>query len=991
MKTMFAKLLHSPLRVCGMLAVCASSVLPSTCATAAAQSPVARIASVVNSAETAVVRGSQHPLANPDYDAGRMPASTPFTGITLMFNRSAAQQADLDELLAAQQDPASPQYHRWLTSDQFAARFGMAQSDLDKVSSWLEQQGFTVDSVSRSRNAIRFSGTVGQVESAFQTQMHYYSVAGQKHFAPSTALSIPAGIAPVVLDIRNLNDFRPRPNHTVARPGFTSGSTGKVFFAPGDIATAYDVNPLYTGGINGAGQTIAIMGQSYVNVSDIEAFQAAAGLTKKDPALVLVPGSGADLTISQGDEGESDLDLEWSGAMAPGANVVLVYTGNATNSGGIYDSIQYAVDEMIGNIISISYSSCELQFTAGSPPSTESVFQQAAAQGQTVMAASGDAGSTACSGVSGVTTPNALAVNYPASSAYVTGVGGTEVPPSDGVDPSTGTKGANFSTYWNSNGTTDVVNSLKLYIPEIVWNDDVASCTAANATAGQCLSATGGGTSALVTRPSWQTGVPGIPAPTNGNACSSTNSGNCRLVPDIAFYSSPVFQAYLYCTSDPSSLASGQTTSCGSGFRASTTDPTLTAAGGTSFATPIFAGMVALLNQKLNYTKGQGLINIPLYQLAANSTTYAAAFHDVTSGNNNCTSGSAACGTTTTGFSAGTGYDEVTGLGSLDLNAVAGFWPANTGTSAALATTSTAVTAAPTSTNAGVNVTFTISVTGGSTTPTGSVTLQVDGGTAWGTGGTTPAVQTLSGGALQFTTTFSTAGTHDVVAQYAGDTTHAPSVGVGEVVISNPSSGKGTIALAATSVTESRGSTGTSTVTVTPSGGYTGTVNLTLSTTSTALSNLCYSFSTATSTGGSVSVSGTAAVTTQVSLDSNAADCPALLKGTGNHAFKPLRSSGHASRGDGPKPGMRTLPVGIAFAGLLLAGFLARGSSKLRGLACLIALGALGMALTACGGGGSSSPTVSNPPKGTYTITLTGTDSATSTITASTTLTLTIN
>jgi hypothetical protein len=987
MKTMFATFRQKRLRLLGWLAVSAfAAVVLSTCATAAAQSPVARIASQVNGSEPAVIQGSRHPMANPANDAGRMPASTRLNGVTLMFSRSAAQEADLDALIAAQQNPASPQYHRWLTSDQFAARFGMAQEDLDKVSSWLEQQGFTVDSVNRSRNAIRFSGSVSQVESAFQTQMHFYQIDGAKHFAPSTALSVPAAIAPVVSDIRNLNDFKPRPNHTVPRPGFTSGVSGGVFFAPGDIATAYDIKPLTSGGTSGAGQTIAIMGQSFVNVSDIEAFQSAAGppLTKKDPALVLVPGTGSDGTISQGDEGESDIDLEWSGAIAPGANIVLVYTG-PTSAGGIYDSIQYAVDEMIGNIISISYSTCEPQLPTGFLAAEEGIFKQAVTQGQSVMAASGDAGSTACNGSQGATPAqeDELSVNYPASSAYVTGVGGTEITAADSKSSNT--------TYWTSNGSNDVTNSLVTYIPEVVWNDDAPSCSAANETNGQCLSATGGGTSALVTRPSWQVNVPGIP------------SGTMRLVPDIAFYSSPGFPGYLYCTSDSSSWSTGQTGSCGSGFRASSSDTSLTIAGGTSFATPIFAGMVALLNQKLNYTEGQGLVNPILYTLASNSATYAAAFHDVTSGNNNCTSGSAACGSTTTGFSANAGYDEVTGLGSLDLNAVAGVWTANTGTTAALIPTTTTVSASNAAPNVNTNVTFTITVasSSGTTTPTGNVTLQIDGGpTCGGLGasvgcnGTTVAAQPLlSNGTLTYTTQFATGGPHQVLAQYAGDTTHTPSVGAADISIATTSSGKGTIAMTATNVTESQGTSGSSTITVTPSGGYTGTVNLTLSTTSSALGNLCYGFATpnSTGTGGTVSVTGTTAVTTQLSLDSNATDCPALLKGSGNHAFKPLRSSGHASQGDGPKPGTRGLPAGIAFAGLVLAGCLARGSRRLRGLACVIALAAVGMALTACGSSSTGSSTASNPPKGTYTITVTGTDSTTTTITATTTLTLTIN
>ena len=972
MKTMKAKFLQGRLGMCGVLAV-----LTASAGLLNAQSLVARVSSEANNSELTVIKGSEHPLANPANESGRVPASNKLGGITMMFSRSAAQEADLAALLAAQQDPTSPQYHQWITSDQFAARFGMAQADLDQVSSWLERQGFTVDFVNRSRNAIHFSGSVGQVESAFQTELHYYTAGGETHFAPSKALSIPTAFASVVSGVRNLTDFRPRPQHIVPHANFTSGATGNVFFAPGDIVTAYDIGPLYTGGVDGTGQTIAIMGQSFVNLSDIAAFQTAAGapVKVKAPTLILVPGTGNDGTVSLGDEGESDLDLEWSSAIAPGATVAFVYTGSNTTF-GVYDAAQYAVDEMIGNIISLSYSTCETEFaTAAALNQLDAIFVQAAAQGQTVMAASGDSGSQACSGATTLTTAQqqAVTVNYPASSAYVTGVGGTEIPPSDGVV--NGTKGANYSTYWNSS-SSDIVNSVKSYIPEVVWNDSSSGN----------LSSTGGGKSALVARPSWQTGVPGI------SALGSTG----RLVPDVAFYSSPGLPGYLYCTSDTTSLATGQAGSCGSGFRTSSTDTSLTVAGGTSFATPIFAGMLALINQRLNYTKGQGLINPKLYALAANNANYTSlAIHDVTSGNNNCTAGTTLCGSNTTGFSAGTGYDAVTGIGSLDIAKIAAVWPANTGATASLIGTSTTVSASNTAPNVNTSVTFTITVAANSGgTPTGNVTLQVDGGT--GFGGTTVAAQAISGtGTVTYTTQFAATGPHQVLAQYAGDTTHAPSVGAADISIAGTSSGTGTIAMAATNVSVAQGSSANSTLTITPAGGYTGTVDLTFTTSNNnALTNLCYNFTTITTTGiGTVAVTGTTPVTTQLTLDTNASDCAALTKGTGNHAFKALHPSGGKLRSDNRMPGTKSLPAGIAFAGLLLAGFLARGSRKLRSLACVIALGAVGMALTACGGGGGggTTTTVPNPPKGTYTITVTGTDSLKTTITANTSFTFTIN
>ena len=957
-----------------------------------AQAPRARITAEITNSEQTTLQGSLHPFATPGNDAGLMPGNVRLGGISMYFNRSAAQQADLEALLAAQQNPLSPQYHQWLNPDQFAARFGMAQSDIDKVQSWLQQQGFSIDSVARSRNMIRFSGTVSQVESAFGTQMHYYTVGGVRHFAPSTPLSLPAAIAPAVSGIRNLNDFRPRPQHVKARAAFTSSISGSVFFSPGDIATAYDLGPLTTGGINGAGQSIAIIGQSAIQLSDIENFQSAAQLTVKDPTLVLVPGTGDSEVLADGDEGESDIDVEWSGTTAPGANIVFVYVGSSTNF-SVYDSMQYAIDEKLAPIISISYGTCEPGLTATDFSSLENMFSQAAVQGQSVFASSGDTGSTACSGVTQLSTQQqeALAVNYPASSAYVTGVGGTEITAADGVDPTTGAKGADFSTYWQGQGSNDIVSSLIKHIPEVAWNDDPISGSV-SASQGGGLSASGGGASGTIARPLWQAGVQGIP------------SGNFRLVPDVALYSSPDLPGYLYCTSDTTDWVSGQAASCNSGFRDSSTND-LTLAGGTSFAAPIFAGMLALINQKAGYTSGQGLINPTLYKLAKNSSTYASAFHDITSGNNYCTAGSAYCPSNgaTLGYQAGTGYDEVTGLGSVDVANLASAWPANSGASASLIGTTTMVV--PSNATPSVNTadTFTITVAevGGSGTPTGTITLQIDGGTDCGgvsttCGGTTVANQALSSnGTLTYSATFTTTGTHQVLAQYSGDATHAASVGVGEVTIGATSSGKGTFAMtsAPSTLSVAQGSSGDETLTITPSGGYTGTVILNFDTSNdNALANLCYEFTNTNSSGeGMVTVGGTAAVTTTLTLDTNASDC-ASTTGAVKPRFRQLRTlmSGQASRNAPPAPKPNRLPAEAAFAGLLLAGFLGRYARRFRSVAWMLALAAAGLALSACGGG-SSSTTVPDPAKGTYTIMVTGMDSVTSTITGSSSFTFTIN
>jgi subtilase family serine protease len=684
-----------------------------------------------------------------------------------------------------------------------------------------------------------------------------------------------------------------------------------------------------------------------VQTSDLEAFQNAAGLTVKDPAQFVVPNSGTPTVSATGDEAESDLDLEWSNAIAPGATINFVYVGN-NQSYSAFDSIQYAIDEKIGTIISSSYGVCE---AALGGQTLESSFEQGTTQGQTFLAAAGDDGSTDCYGITGLTTAQqeALAVDYPASSQYVTGMGGTEISSANSAYDTSG------NAYWEAATASDVLSSALQYIPEVAWNDDAPNCGQAN-----CLGSSGGGASALFNKPSWQTGVPGIPP-----------SATKRLVPDLALYGSPNVPGYLFCSSDTTAWNSGQVASCSSGFRDPSTGD-LTIAGGTSFDAPIFSGILALINQKQGYSSGQGLINSTLYPLAADSATYAAAFHDITSGNNDCTAGSANCASGDVGFSAGTGYDQVTGLGSVDATALATAWPASTTTTTLTATTTT-ITASSSAPNVGASDSFTITVTAASGTPTGTVNLTVDGGTA--------IAETLSSnGTFVYTTSFSTAGAHTILAAYVATSTFAASTGSVTVNVATVSSGKGTITLAATpsTLTVAQGSSGNETVTVTPGSGYTGTVDLSFDTSNdTALQNLCYNWTNINTAGnGTVAItSATTPVTTTLSLDANASDCATTgaVQKSGKHAFKMLHPRTPAqttARNSGRNP----LPLTVAFAGLLLVGFMGRNSRRLRGLAGLIVLAAVGLAVSACGG--VTTTPFSNPPTGTYTITVSGQDSA---------------
>jgi subtilase family serine protease len=931
-----------------------------------AQTTSDRLTTDVNSNSVVALRYSVNPQAAEQNEIGRVPSGTKINGVTMYFKPSAEQQAELDALVKAQQTPGSATYHKWLTPEEYASRFGLSGNDLAKVQSWLEQQGFTFDRLARSHNSVSFSGTVGQAESAFQTEIHDYKVGNETHFANATQLMIPSALSGVVQSIRNLDDFRPKPFvrfHTpsarAVNPAFTSSQSGDHYLQPGDISVIYDIKAAYSAGYTGIGQAIAVVGQSEISVSDIEKFQSAAGLSVKDPTLVLVPDSGS-AAISSGDEAESDLDLEYSGGIAKDATIYLVYVGNSQNY-SVWDSLQYAIDTDIAPIISMSYGSCEPDLSSSDYSTLESIMEQGTSQGQSIIVTTGDTGSSACyADLTSNTTPTAaeeeLAVNYPASSAYVTAIGGTEFLSTDVESSNT--------TYWESTSGSDIVTSAKSYIPEQVWNDDSSTVGSADG-AEYALSAGGGGTSTLTTRPSWQSGVTGIP------------SGSYRLVPDISLDSSPSNAGYLFCSSD--STSTGITGSCSNGFRDSN-DQYLTVAGGTSFAAPIFAGMLAIINQKENST-GQGLINSSLYTLAANSNTYSSAFHDITSGGNECTAGSSYCSSADESkYYAGTGYDEASGLGSVDLYNLMTAWTA--GSSASLDATTTTLSAATSTPSSGASDTITITVSPQSSSitaaPTGTLTITVDGTTK-------TSSLALSSGSATYSFSSTTSGAHVITATYSGNSTFAPSTGATTVTIGS-SSGTGS------------GGSGSATVNVTPSGGYAGTVDLSLSTSSTYLQDYaCYDISNAT-------VSGTSAVKETLTLYTGTANCSSASVQSGRvHAFHSAKTTKISSSTMVPF----TAP-GFGSVGLLLAGLVGWRFRRTRILSRVLALAVLGLVLSGCGtsSSGSSSKSfslsvspssvtvsagTSGIPTGSYTLEIDGEDSSNSSLTATTTMTLVID
>ncbi|HWD00602.1 MAG TPA: protease pro-enzyme activation domain-containing protein [Candidatus Sulfopaludibacter sp.] len=648
------------------------------------------------------LQGHVHPLATAANDVGRLDPAATISNVTMNFAPTADQQTALDDLLVRQRTPGSPDYQHWLTPDEYADRFGASFADVASVKGWLEAQGFTVNTMARSRTWISFTGTAAQIEGAFQTQMHQYLVNGETHIANASAPSLPVGFSGLVRSVRGLNNFHARPKkRATSRPMYTS-SHGNHYISPSDLSTIYNFAPLYNAGIDGTGQKLVIAGQTQINLSDIQHFRSEYGLAAKDPTVLLIPGS-QDPGLSTGDVDEAHLDIEWSGAVARNATIEYVYAYDVMNA------VQYAIDQNLAPVISTSYGLCEGEISSGEAATMRSWAQQANAQGITWFSASGDSGAADCAYVNQAN----LAVDIPGSIPEVTSVGGTEFSEGTGV-------------YWAASNTS-VLGSANGYVPETSWNDSVQD--------GQ-PSASGGGASQFFSKPSWQnvTGVPGDTA---------------RHVPDISFSASADHDGYLVYSQGGDYVF-----------------------GGTSVPTPIYAGLAALLNQNglktgTLSTAGLGNLNPKLYSLYSAAPS---AFHDITTGDNivtvtcvrqrNCTSG-------TVGYSAGPGYDQVTGLGSVDAYVLASAW---SGTIPVV----TVTTRLGLQSNVGsLSTTDTLSLTATATssdgsTPSGTVSFnqgssQLGTAALTGSGGSATATLTLSASKL-------TVGAGTITATWNGQT-----------------------------------------------------------------------------------------------------------------------------------------------------------------------------------------------------------------------------
>ncbi|HWA93257.1 MAG TPA: protease pro-enzyme activation domain-containing protein [Terracidiphilus sp.] len=657
-------------------------------------------ASATNTQSLATLRDHHPAWANPQDEIGPLAPDSPISGLTLVLSRTAEKEAEFKKFLAEQQNPASPQYHHWLTPAEVGERFGPSQQELNSITNWLWSQGLQVKWIAPSGMFVGFGGKAADVNRAFHTELKSYRVHGLQRMSVASEPMIPATIASMVKSVHGLYTIENHPYHHLAaretvNPNLTI-SNGVNFITPGDFKTIYD-GVVST---SGSQQTIGIVGRARTDFDDFNNFQrltntpfqsptevvpTAFGGVDPGPAYTSPPPTGTDL----GEQSEATLDVMRAGSVAPNANLLLVVATSA--SGGIAADTQYLVQTtpLPAQIITISFGACESAAGQAGVNFWDTLFQQAAAEGISVFVSSGDSGASGCEQAftTPLPTPPAVSPNYICSSSYATCVGGTEF--NDTSNP---------GQYWTTSNGSNLASALS-YIPEGGWNEPLTQ------NGSPIIAGSGGGVSGFIATPDWQTG-PGVPGARAG-----------RYTPDLSF-SSSCHDGYFACMA-----ASGG--SCVAGSNGSIP---FIAFCGTSAAAPSMAGVAALLDEKMQYP--QGNMNPEIYAMAANSPS---AFHDATP----ATSGVATCDINTpsmcnnstpgtNGLSGGqagypltTGFDLVTGVGSPDvLNFMNNF-----GTALPLPT----VTVTPSSTNITAldSLTITVTLDGGSgqPTPTGQVQL----------------------------------------------------------------------------------------------------------------------------------------------------------------------------------------------------------------------------------------------------------------------------
>ncbi len=726
-----------------------------------------RVTEPINEASLTTLKGNILQAIRPQLDRGPAPDSMPAERLMLILKRSPQQEADLQSFLQSVQNPDSPNFRKFLSPTEFGRRYGVSDADISKVQQWLQSHGFSVAQVSKGRNAIEFSGTVGQLQQTFHTSIHRFLVGGVEHWANTSDPQIPAALAEVVTGVASLNDFKPQ-SHLIKGPSakwnaqqrrfksdltIASGGTAYLFVGPGDAATIYDApNPLNTKFassqtvFDGTGVTIGIAGATPLDSSP-SSYRSFFGLPNTDTFTTVYDGSQT--TLISGDETEAILDTEVSGGVAPGAYVIYYAAGDTVFQSGVMLAIYRAIDDNKADIFSVSYGECEALLGASGNSQILNAWEQAAAQGISVTVSTGDSGSAGCDDfeTESVATQG-LAVNGLASTPYNIAVGGTDF---DILSKS-------FSTYVSSSNSANFTSALS-YIPENPWNNSTSAngLLAANAAYTNSSGATnivagGGGASSLgagatgYTKPPWQ------------QAFAPSDTDAVRDLPDVSLLAGSGQYGALWALCIDSDCSSGVSS-------------TIHGVGGTSAAAPAFAGILAMVNQKMGASTRLGQANWVLYKLAQ---TNPSAFHQITTGNNSvyCKPSSPNCGSNSflTGYNSGPNYNLATGLGSVDISALVNNWASDS-----LTATTTTLGLDKTTFTHGTPVTVTAGIS--PTAATGNVAITNNySSQPQATTSVTPFRLPLSGGSASGSYSQLPGGTYNVYASYGGDGTHAGSI-----------------------------------------------------------------------------------------------------------------------------------------------------------------------------------------------------------------------
>jgi subtilase family serine protease len=703
--------------------------------------PTSAITSVADDTRLTTLRGNTRPEATAENDQGAVADAMPLEHMQLQLKRTPEREAALQQYIADLHNPQSSSYHQWLSPSQFATHYGVAGEDVAAVSSWLIAKGFRIDGVAPTGLTLEFSGTAGLVKSAFHTVIHNLNVNGAAHYANMRDPMIPAALAPAVVGLGALHDFHAQPKLVrkvpmALRPNYTYNNNGPAhLITPGDLATIYNLTPLFAAGYSGKGQTIMVIEDSYLySTTDWTAFRKTFGLARAYPfgTLTQVAPAGAMSCVAppaNGDDGEAAIDVEWASAAAPNAAIVLAActdrTGTPDRFGG-FIALQNVLNGPVASlptVVSISYGDAEASIGAASNAAILALYQQAVAEGVSIFVSSGD--ENAASADNGAVSTHGIGVSGYASTPYNVAVGGTDFGyTANNIDP---------SVYWNATNSSSYSSALS-YIQEIPWNDSCAGSLVAasfgTTPAGLCAQAaaapsgsglanlfldasvggSGGpsgcatgapttsrvvsGTCAGYPKPSWQAGLFGNP-----------NDG-VRDIPDVALFASNGFwdAYYVTCYTETNiNITQGDAGPCNG------PPSTWAGFGGTSVSAPIMAAIQALVNQKTGMQWGNP--NPVYYQMAqneygaagnasCNSTTVnkssnSCVFYDVTQGDitsackadrnghlQNCYLASGTIGLLSTSnsvfqpaYPSTTGWDFATGIGSVNAYNLVMSWP----------------------------------------------------------------------------------------------------------------------------------------------------------------------------------------------------------------------------------------------------------------------------------------------------------------------------